>query len=283
MSENRRPETGPGALSQDTAVTRDGGKYRAEVGLRWDNFGRPVGAILAGAMVRAASTEAGMPTVVSTTTQFLNPAQLGEAEISCEVVRRSSALCCVNTVATQGVRKVCQGTTWLSAGHARPVHSARPPYAPDWATVPTTDERVGPGIVAFSGVLEQRPLTWIDDYAVRPESVPYSLTWVRFPPSGSAARDLVTRACEVLVTGDLYPPLTVMSASPRHEAAAAGARTIALSAHLGSLEDESERLLIETSVACLSDTVLTGVVRVWAECMVLRGQVTASYRMPGGS
>jgi hypothetical protein len=273
------PETSPRALSEDTAVKRDGGKYKAEVGLRWDNLGRPVGAILVGAMVRAASTEAGMSTVVSTTTEFLNPAKIGEAEIICEVVRRSSVLCCVNTLAVQGGRRICQGATWLSAGNSRHIHAVTPPKAPDWTTVPTADERVGPGVFAFSGVLEQRPVTWIDDYASRPESIPYSLTWARFPP-GSWARDLVTKACEVLVVGDLYPPLTMMSASPRHEGVAAGAQTIALSAHLGSLEDESEQLLIETSVECLSDMMLTGLVRVWAESMVLRGQVATSYLMP---
>lgn len=280
--ENLRPGTRPRALSDDTAVSRDGGNYKTEIGLRWDNFGRPVGAILAGAMVRAASAEAGMSAVVSTTTEFLNPARIGEAEITCAVVRRSSALCCVNTLALQGGRTLCQGTTWLSAGRTRHIRSAVPPRVPNWATVPTTDERVGPGVVAFSSVLEQRPVTWIDDYASRPESVPYSLRWVRFL-ADSSDRDLVTRACEVLVTGDLCPPLTLMSASPRLEAVAAGARTIALSAHFGSFEDESEQLLIETSVECLSETVLTGVVRAWTECMVLRGQVTASYRMPGGN
>jgi hypothetical protein len=273
------PEAGPSFLSEDTAVKHDGGKYTTEIGLRWDNFGRPVGAVLSGAMVRAASAEAGMPIVVSTTTEFLNPAQIGDAEITCEVVRRSSVLCCVNTVAVQGTRKICQGTAWLSTGNAPQLHSATPPVVPDWTAVPTADERVGPGVFAFSGVLEQRPVTWIDDYAGRPESVPYSLTWVRFPPR-SSARDVVTKACEVLVTGDLFPPLTMMTASPRREAAVAGAQTIALSAHLGSFEDESGQLLIETSVECLSDATLVGVVRVWTEGMILRGHVTATYRMP---
>lgn len=274
-------ETRLGALSEDTAVRSEGGKYKAEVGLRWDNFGRPVGAILAGAMVRAASAEAGMPAVVSTTTEFLNPARVGEAEIVCEVIRRSSVLCCVSSLATQGGHKVCQGVTWFSAGQARNIHSAAAPEVPDWATIPTADERAGPGAVPFSGVLEQRPLTWFDDFDGRPESVPYGLTWIRFPP-GPSARDLVTKVCEVLVAGDLYPPLTMIVASPRHAAVAAGAKTISLSARLGSLGDDSEQLLIETSVECLSDIMLTGVVRIWGgERMTLTGQVTASYWIPG--
>jgi hypothetical protein len=272
-------ETRPVGLSEDTAVKRDGSIYKAEVGLRWDNFGRPVGAILAGAMVRAASEEAGMSAVVSTTTEFLNRAQIGEAEIICEVVRQSSVLCCVKTLAVQEDRKICQGTTWLSTGHRRHSHFAAPPEVPDWSAVPTADERVGPGNFAFSGVLEQRPLVWIDDFARRPESAPCnSMTWVRFTP-GSSTRDLVTKACEVLVVGDLNPPMTMIVASPRYETMAVGAQTIALSAHLGSLEDDSEHLLIETSVECLSGIVLTGVARVWTERMALRGLVTASYRI----
>jgi hypothetical protein len=273
------PDLSLGALSSDTAVKHDGEKYAAEVGLRWDNAGRPVGAILAGAMLRAASREAGMLTAVSMTVEFLNPARIGTAEITCEVVRRSSVLCCVNALATQGGRKVCQATTWLSAGNARQVYGAAPPDVQGWAAFPTTIERVGPGAVPFSEVLEQRPTTWIDDYASRPESTPYSVTWVRFLP-GLPTLDLVTKACEILVAGDVNPPLTMMTASPKHVAAVAGAPTIALTAHFGSMEDDSEHLLIETSVECLSDAAFTGVVRVWTESMALRGQVTASYRLP---
>lgn len=273
------PDTRIESLSDDTAVEQDGGQYRAEVGLRWDNSGRPVGAILAGAMVRAASAEAGMPAVVSTTTEFLNPARLGAAEITCEVVRRSSVLCCVSTAAVQEGHTVCRGTTWLSAAQPRRIQSATPADVPDWSTIPSAEERAGTEDFPFSRVLEQRPLLWLDDFAGRPESAPCGLTWVRFRPS-CPTRDLVTRACEVLVAGDLYPPITMIVASPRHQAAAARAQTIALSAHLGPLENESEHLLIEASIESLSDMVLTGVVRVWDESMALCGQVTTSYRIP---
>jgi hypothetical protein len=272
-------EPSAGALSEDTAVKGDGERYAVEVGLRWDNGGRPVGAILAGAMVRAASLEAEMSTVVSSTTHFLNPARIGGVEVTCEVVRRSSVLCCINTSAEQGERIICQGTTWLSAGSAEQIHAAKPPTAQNWPDVPSFSERMGPRVFPFSGVLEQRPLTWIDDWANRSESIPYGLTWARFLP-GSSARDLVTMVCEVLVVGDVFPPLTMMSASPQREAVALGAQTLELSAHMGSFEDASEQLLVETSCACLSDAVMNGVVRVWSESMALRGQVTASYRLP---
>jgi Acyl-CoA thioesterase N-terminal domain len=273
------PNTRAAALSGDTAVEGGAGAYTTEVGLRWDNRGRPVGAILAGAMMRAASLEAEMATVVSTTTEFLYPAESGKVEVFCEIVRRSSVLCCVNTSAVQRGRKVCQGTSWLTMASAHQIYAAEPPAALNWAEVPTADEKIGPGVMIFSGVLEQRPLRWIEDFANRPESVPYGLTWARFP-SGGAARDLVTMACEVLVLGDVYPPLTMISSSPRREAAASGAQTLELSAHMGSLEDPSEQLLVETSGLCMSDTGLSGVVRVWSESMALRGQVTASYRLP---
>lgn len=276
------PEDGPQELSTDTAVRQSHGKFAAEVTLRWNNFGRPVGAILAATLVRAASLEAEMPTVVSATTEFLNSAQTGLVEVACEVVRRSSMLCCVNSRAVQGERTLCQGTTWLSAGAARQIRAATPPEAPNWTKVPTIDERLGPGAFAFSNVLEFRPVTWIDDYANRPESVPYSLTWARFR-SASPARDLVTKACEVLVVGDVLPPMAMMTASPQHEATVAGVQTISLSAHIGSLEDDSEQLLIETACESMSSAVLSSVVRVWTESMALRGQVTASYRLPKAS
>lgn len=268
-----------GALSGDTAVRGGGGRYTAEVCLRWDNRGRPVGAILAGSMARAASLEAGMPTVVSTTTQFLYPVQVGGVEISCDIVRRSSVLCCVNTVVAQGDRTVCQGTTWLSSGSGRQSYTTASPAVPDWTELPTAEERLGPGVMTFSGVLEQRPLVWEDDFANRPETVPYRLTWARFPP-GSAARDLVTMACEVLVVGDLYPPLTMMSASPQRGLTALSAQTLELSAHMGSFEDRSENLLVETSCESMSDLMLTGLVRVWSENLALRGEVSATYRLP---
>lgn len=273
------PEDCPQELSTDTAVRPSSGIFAGEVALRWNNFGRPVGAILAATMVRAASLEAEMPTVVSTTTEFLNSAQTGRVEVACEVVRRSSVLCCVNSRAAQDGPTVCQGTTWLSAGTARQVRAAAPPQAPHWTKVPTIDERLGPGAFAFSNVLEFRPVTWIDDYASRPESVPYNLTWVRFR-SARPTRDLVTKACEVLVAGDLLPPMAMMSASPKYEAAVAGVQTLALSAHIGSLEDDSGYLLVETVCESMSSAVLSGAVRVWTESMALRGQVTASYRLP---
>jgi hypothetical protein len=279
----RRPavwEPSLGALSEDTAVKGASGRYTAEVGLRWENFGRPVGAILAGAMARAASLEAGMSAVVSNTTEFLNPAQIGSLDVTCEVVRRSSILCCVKTSAEQGQKIVCQGTTWFSSGSASQAHGATPPAAQNWTAVPSVSERTGkPGVGPFANVLEQRPLTWIEVWDDRPESVPYNLTWARFLP-GSSARDLVTMACEVLVVGDLFPPLAMMAASPQREAAALGAQTLELSAHLGSFDDVSEPLLVETSCACLSNLIMTGVVRVWSENLALRGQVTASYRLP---
>lgn len=230
-------------------------------------------------MARAASLEADMSTVVSTTTEFLNSAQTGGVEVACEVVRRSSALCCVNSLAVQGERTVCQGATWLSAGTARQIRAAVPPEAPNWAKVPTIDERLGPGAFAFSNVLEFRPVTWIDDYANRPESVPYNLAWVRFR-SACPTRDLVTKASEVLVAGDVLPPMAMMSASPQYEAAVAGVQTLALSAHIGSLDDDSEHLLVETVCESMSSAVLSSTVRVWTESMALRGQVTASYRLP---
>ena len=273
------PEDGQGELSTDTAFKDNNGKFAAEVTLRWNNYGRPVGAILAGTMLRAASLEAGMSAVVSTATEFLYPAQIGAVEVTCEVVRRSSLLCCVNTRAVQDERTICQGTTWLSAGAARQIRASTPPRAPNWSELPTIDERLGPGGFEFSDCLEHRPVTWIDDYASRPESVPYNLAWASFLPARSA-RDLVTRACELLVAGDLLPPMAMMGASPQHEAAIAGVQTLALSAHIGSLEDDSEHLLIETVCESLSSAVLSSVVRVWAENMALRGQVTASYRLP---
>lgn len=269
-------------LSADTEIKPDNGKYAAEVALRWNNYGRPVGAILAGTMMRAASLEAEMSTVVSATTEFLNAAQTGEVQVACEVVRRSSVLCCVNSRAVQGERTVCQGTTWLAAGAARQIRAATPPQAPNWSKVPTIDERLGPGAFEFSQGLEFRPVTWIDDYANRPESVPYNLAWVRFR-SASPVRDLVTKACEVLVVGDLLPPMAMMSASPQHEAAVAGVQTIELSAHIGSLEDDSGQLLVETVCESMSSAVLSSVVRVWTESMALRGYVTASYRLPRAS
>jgi hypothetical protein len=226
-------------------------------------------------MVRAASLEVGMSAVVSTTTEFLNAARVGEAEISCEVVRRSSFLCCVNCSAAQDGRDICRGTTWLSGGSVPQLYSPNPPAAPDWAQV----RHVAPG--PFSKVIEQRPVNWIDDYPARPESTPYSLTWVRFLP-GSPGSDVVTRACEVLVAGDLFPVLAMMTAFPRHEARVVAVRTLTLSAQMASLDGDSERLLIETSCSYMSEAILTGVVRVWSESMVLRGQVMTTYSLPPG-
>jgi hypothetical protein len=267
------------ALSDDTAVSGGDGRYTADVGLRWDNRGRPVGAILAGSMARAASLEAGMATVVSTTTQFLYPVQVGSVEISCAIARRSSALCCVNTVVAQADRTVCQGTTWLSSASGQQSYATASPEVPDWTELLTADERLGPGVMTFSGVLEQRPLVWEDDFEHRPETAPYRLAWVRFPP-GSAGRDPVTMACEALVVGDLYPPLTMMSASPRHGLLPLGAQTLELSARMGSFDDDSENLLVATSCESMSDLMLTGLVRVWSENRALRGEVSATYRLP---
>src|SRR5262249_40856302 len=129
------PDVSVGALSDDTAVEGGGGKYTAEVGPRWADLGRPLGAIIAGTMVRAASLEAEMPTPVSTTTEFLYPLDPGHVELVCEIRRRSSVLCCVNTVARQGQRTVCQGTTWLTARDSPQVYGAPPPDIPPWAEV----------------------------------------------------------------------------------------------------------------------------------------------------
>jgi hypothetical protein len=271
--------TDVGALSGDTAVKGSDGRYTAEVSLRWDNRGRPVGAILAGSMVRAASLEAGMASVVSTTTQFLYPVRIGGVEISCDLARRSSALCCVNTAVVQDDRTVSQGTTWLSSGSSRQSYGTASPAVPNWTELPTAEERLGPGVMTFSGVLEQRPLVWEDDFDHRPETVPYRMSWVRFLP-GSAARDPVTMACEALVVGDLYPPLTMMTASPQHGLMTLGAQTLELSAHLGSVDDRSENLLVATSCESMSDSTLTGLVRVWSEDLALRAEVSATYRLP---
>jgi hypothetical protein len=51
---------------------------------------------------------------------------------------------------------------------------------------------------------------------------------------------------------------------------------------MASLDGDSERLLIETSCSYMSEAILTGLVRVWSESMVLRGQVMTTYSLPPG-
>jgi len=273
------PKTHVEALSDDTAVTGGGGRYTAEVNLRWDNRGSPLSAILAGSMIRAATLGLGMHSVVSSTTQFLHPLQVGTVDISCEIVGGSSALCCVGTVAMQGGRTVSQGATWLSSRSAKPSYVQASPAVPDWTDLQTAEERLGPGLVTYSDVLEQRPLIWEGDFENRREGLPYRLSWARFPP-GSKVRDQVTMACEVLVLGDLCPPLTMILASPQRAPSALSAQTFELSAHMGSFEDNSEYLLVETLCESMSDQMLTGLVRVWSENRAFRGYVSAAYRLP---
>jgi hypothetical protein len=56
-------------------------------------------------------------------------------------------------------------------------------------------------------------------------------------------------------------------------------KSLGLSAQMGSFDDRSEYLLVETLCEYMSDLMLAGLVRVWSENRVFRGLVSATYRL----
>lgn len=275
------------SLATDTAVTPVGDEFTGTVGLRWDNNGRPVGALTAGMMMRAAVQSCGSAHPLSTATSFLEPARPGPVRLEPRGLRRSAALAVVEVVASQEAGPIARSTVWLADADDRGTDSGDAPHAvaepapvvPGPDEVPSFEDRMGTGQGAFAGCVVQRPVVWVEDFAHRTPTPPRGEIWLRFVPVPER-RDAVTLATELLVAGDLFPPLIAGVALPDREQQVAGARTLELTGRIRPARDCSADLLAQVVCECVDDRLLTATVRAWSADRVFRGAVSSVYRLP---
>lgn len=267
------------SMATDTALRAIPDGYTGQIALRWNNHGRPVGAILAGMMARAAAEESGMRCPVTHSVVFLEPATVGPVHLRCKMLRKSSSLAAVSVVAAQGGRPIARSRLWLM-GSVPPAEISDPaPDVPDPADVPTIEDRVGEGFADYGGCLMQRPLAWTDDYANRPTTRPHGRQWLTCIPVAHD-RDAVTILSEFLVAGDLLPPLMGGVALPEKQRQLSGAQTIELNGRIGNTTGCSTELLVDVSCSLVTARTLVADVRIWSADRAFRGSVAATYRLP---
>jgi acyl-CoA thioesterase len=170
--------TASSEYDDDTAVTqRAEGSFHTRVTDRWGALGTPVnGGYLLGSCVRALRHSLGRPDPIGVSAFFLQPGQVGEAEITTEVVRAGRRLATGQVSLFQGGTEMLRaladfGDLSVLAGHTQ-VDNAPPELPPPDDCVDLTAGHSIPGI------------SIVDRVEYRVETPP---GWTTGQPSGRAA------------------------------------------------------------------------------------------------
>lgn len=199
-----------GALSADTAVVGEDGRYKAVLVDDWEIWG-PNGGYVASVALRAAgahtSIEAARP--VSLNCQFLRAARFDTIELEVTTLRRTRRAEAMRVQVLQSGEPVLETHVWavgpntgLEHDHA-PMPAVDPPEA-----TPTPLERFAaagqdppPQRFRFWENFDWRPLDWVDDWSTRPAGDPVARGWARYVPE-SSFDDPWVDACRGLILVD---------------------------------------------------------------------------------
>lgn len=179
-----------GDLADDTAVSGADGRYRAVLSGDWEIWG-PNGGYLAAVALRAAGAHSAQALPASYLGHFLDVAAFAPVDIEVETVRRSRRAESLRVSMTQEGRRVLDALVWAVAEGLDGLEHAIPtaPEVPAPATLASAAERPAAAATAprvrfpFFDNLDERPLTWVDDWEHRAAADPVHRSWYRFLPT----------------------------------------------------------------------------------------------------
>lgn len=254
-------------LEADTAlVAHDVGHYAARLSPEWNVWGMN-GGYLAAVGLRAAGETAGEAGGVSApaaiSAQFLHRPEPGLATVSVEVVRRTRRAECRDVVMRQADTPIMAATVWC-ATPGPPGQEPSPRTLPPPESVPSLLQRLNgddASLLPWQRAIEDRPLTWPDDWYTRTPSEPVYEAWFRFTPWPAFASDWLN-AARALVIADIYPVFGYLRATPGLELTCRAA-TMSLSAQFHRQTDQEDFLFGDCRVLAATGGLLGTATSVW--------------------
>lgn len=197
-----------GDLDADTRVRQvDEGRFSATLSPDWEIWG-PNGGYLASVALRAGGVAAQRARPASISAHFVGAGRSGAVDIATRINRSTRVATSVSVEITQDDRPWLVATVWGVDDDLTGLehHSTERPDVPrDPDQLPSAIELLGdrPGMPhPFWTNLDQRPLTWVDDWDRRVATDPRVAAWVRFVPSATFDDPWVD-ACRSLILIDL--------------------------------------------------------------------------------
>lgn len=191
-----------GSLDRDTALSGEGGRYRATLSEDWRIWG-PNGGYVAAIALRAAGALSRFRRPVSFHCHFLGVGAFGAAEVRVERMREARTAESLRVVLAQGDRAFLEAHVWTSEVRDGLVHDhapmpsvALPSSLPSFEQLLTEEQQRRPGF-PFWDNLEGKPTDWVPPDAWVP-TAPRLRCWYRFRPDAcfddpflDAARPLI--------------------------------------------------------------------------------------------
>ncbi len=167
----------PGDFLADTAVERDGDRFRAALSPQWEVWG-PLGGYVAAIGLRALGAASDLPRPASFQCLFLSVGHFGEVDVDVTSLRRGRRSEALSVHITQEGRPVLAGTGWvvedgmdgLEHEHARMPEVPRAEELASYADLAEDYDQWFPVWRAIDG----RPVLWLDE-----PSPPVWHTWMR--------------------------------------------------------------------------------------------------------
>jgi acyl-CoA thioesterase len=254
-------------LDADTALTaQETGRYRAELSPNWTVWGVN-GGYLAAVALRAAGESAAWDAPAAMSVNFLNRPRPGIADVSVDVLRRTSKAECRRVEIVQGGTPILSGVVWCTADGLRG-NEPEPRTVPAPEGVPSRLERLGnnpAGLLPWQAAIEDRPLffpdDWPDNWETRQPSEPHYEAWFRYRPAAVFGSPWVN-AARVLIISDIYPVFGYVQARRGLELTCRAA-TIFLSVQFHRPTDEEEFLFGDCRVLGAAQGLLGTSTSVW--------------------
>jgi acyl-CoA thioesterase II len=254
-----------GDLALDTAIEGREGRYRADLSRDWEIWG-PNGGYLAVIALRAAAEGTELRRPASITCHFLGVAEFGPVDLEVRVVRATKRTASIAVHMRQGDRPLLEALTWIVGDVDGLSHTAAP--APDVARpdgLLSVEERLPPerrSEMPFWQNLEERPLSWIDDWEHREPDEPLYQSWLRFRPSATFDDPFVDAGRSLLLIDTMNWPAAVRAYPPGEHGFYAP--SIDVHAQFHALEPECEWLLCEARSPWAADGLVGGTSSVWS-------------------
>lgn len=254
-----------GDLATATAVEQTGpNTFTAELSPDWEIWG-PNGGYLASVALRAAGHTSDRARPVSIHAHFVGAGRTGPVLLRTEVNRATKVATSVTVHLEQEGRPWLVATVWGADDELPGLEhqTAARPTARDPAELPnmaTLMAGKGEPPHAFWNNLEQRPLSWIEDWENREASEPATSAWIKFVPTATHDDPWIDAARPLILID-----LDAWSAAMRAHVGALDfyAPTIDVTARfLGSTADEAW-LLSEAATPAASNGIVGATGQIW--------------------
>ncbi len=257
-----------GDLEQDTAVNGDDGHYVATLSQDWEIWG-PNGGYVAAVALRAAGAHSRHPKPASLLCHFLDVATFAEVDLKVETLRESRRTESMRVSMTQRGHRILEALVWAVDGGLSGLEHAHapPPDVPDPEELAPIEDRFPvedprPRYSFFDN-LEERPVTWIDDWENRPAGVPVHHCWYRFRPPPITADEWVDAGRLAILVDTFQWPAAVRGHAGGTVDHMAPSLDLACRFHRVGLATEAEWLLVEARSPVATEGLVGGIAAVW--------------------